>query len=255
MRELTVQERRNAIIEILHKDEMVKVGSLSESFGVSEVTIRADLAELEEQGLLSRTHGGAVGSLKTYYSMNLSQRSAANAAEKKRIAAKIAGLIDDDDTILMNSGTTTLYIMRAIESRNVTIVTNSIALALESRQKQNITTILLGGEVNAQYQFTYGTETLSRLRQYKTDKAILSVDGVSAANGYSIWYFQESEICREMFIRADRTIIAADYTKIGKTTFANIADVKMADCIVTNTGADSAEIAELRALGVKIDLI
>lgn len=253
MSDYSAEERRRLIMERLQKFNSVKVSDLSSEFGVSEVTVRGDLTVLENRGMLSRTHGGAVGSYKAYYSMDLAQRTVTNEDEKKRIAQHAQELISDGDTLIMNAGTTPLYIMKSIQKK-VTIVTNSIALALESGQNPNVSVILLGGEVNSKYQFTYGSDTLQKLRQYKADKLILSVDGISAENGLTTWYHQEAEICAQMISQAHSIIVAADYTKIGRTTFASIAPADTADFIITNTGADSEEIKYLSDLGIDITL-
>lgn len=188
MQELVVQERRNQILEMLQSGGKVRVNELSKLYNVSEVTIRADLENLERQGLLSRVHGGAVSVDKSYYKMDLYQRVQTNQEEKIAIAKQIAAMVEDDDTLMINAGTTTLFVVRELkELKNITIVTNSIPAALEAGEHRNITAILLGGEINARYQFTYGNDTLRKLGEFHADKAILSVDGICAESGISTY--------------------------------------------------------------------
>ncbi len=254
--ELTVDERKEKILEMLHDEGKVRVNELSKIFNVSEVTIRIDLSDLEEKGLLSRVHGGAVGSYKSYYNMSLKQRSNTNEAEKKAIVEHIASMVNDNETILMNAGTTTLFALRALMPRkNLNIVTNSIAIALEAAGYSNLNVILLGGAVNTKYQFTFGDDALSQLSKYHADKLILSVDGVSCETGITTYYQQEAEICRRMLNQANTSFVAADYTKIGRTTFTNIAPVNVVDFVVTNKNAPKVEIENLRDEEIGIMLV
>lgn len=254
--DLNVDERKEKILEMLHSDGKVRVNDLSQLFNVSEVTIRIDLSALEEKGLLSRIHGGAVSSYRTYYNMNLNQRTNTNEAEKKAIVEHIAGMVNDDETIMINAGTTTLFALRALMMRkNLNIVTNSIAIALEAAGCANFNVILLGGAVNTKYQFTFGDDALNQLSSYHADKLILSVDGISCETGLSTYYHQEAEICRQMLKQANMSIVAADYTKVGRTTFAKIAPVNAVDHIVTNENAPKLEIENLKNEEISVILV
>lgn len=232
---MTAEERRNKILEILNRDGSVKVLSLSRLFDISEVTIRNDLADMEYKGLLSRVHGGAVSSYKPYYSMSLNQRLTTNKDEKTVIAKKIADMIEDNDTIMLNSGTTTLLVFRMLSPNlNLSIVTNSIAIALEASNIPSFNIILLGGLINSKYQFTFGDDANKQLKSYHADKLILSVDGIDLKNGFTTYYDKESEIDRLMLEQANMKIVAADFSKFNRTAFTKIADLDVADYIVTN---------------------
>ena len=145
---MDIFERKQKILEILNRDGKVRVNELSSLFEISDVTIRMDLADLEAKGLLSRVHGGAVSSYKTYYNMDMQQRLSANQPQKQDIAAKIIDMIDENDTIMLNAGTTTLTLFRMLPSKiNLCIVTNSIAIALEAGPNPNFNVVLLGGSL------------------------------------------------------------------------------------------------------------
>lgn len=250
---LSVTERRNMIVEILNEKGKVSVNDLSDRFGVSGVVIRTDLSELEKKGLLTRIHGGAITSYKAYYDMSLVQRSNTNAREKKAIGKTVRDMIKDNDTIMMNAGTTPLFVMREIMDKKVTIVTNSIALALEGARNPNFKIILLGGDVDSNYQFTHGVSAIKSMEPYTADLLILSVDGIEPSGGISTFYHQEAEICRYMIKHARRTIVVADFSKIGRTAFAEIDDVDKIDMLVTSEGADSNCLAKLK--GQDIDIV
>lgn len=247
---MDVFERKQKILEILNRDGRVKVNELSTLFDISEVTIRMDLADLEAKGLLSRVHGGAVSSYKSYYNMNMQQRLSANQAQKQSIAKHIVEMIEEYDTIMLNSGTTTLTVFRMFPvNMNLSIVTNSVAIALEAGNNPNFNVVLLGGSVNSKHQFIYGDDALAQLEKYHADKLILSVDGITADNGLTSFYNQEVELARVMLSHSATRIVAADSTKLGRTAFARISDIGEADYIITNADPSTQEeTAELRQL-------
>ena len=235
---MTAEDRRRAILDIINKDGSVRVAKLSRLFDISEVTIRADLADMEYKGLLSRVHGGAVSSYKPYYTMDLNQRMATNKEEKIVIAKKIASMTEENDTIMLNSGTTTLLVFRSLpRDRHLSIVTNSIAIALEAADNPNFNIILLGGLINSQYQFTFGDDANRQLKNYHADKLVLSVDGIDAENGFTTYYDKEAEIDRIMLEQSQLRIVAADFSKFNRTAFTKISDMGLADYIVTNEDA------------------
>lgn len=243
---MDIFERKQKILEILNRDGKVRVNELSALFQISDVTIRMDLADLEAKGLLSRVHGGAVSSYKTYYNMNMQQRLSANQDQKEAIARHIVEMIDENDTIMLNAGTTTLTVFRMIPPKiNLSIVTNSVAIALEAGANPNFNVVLLGGVINAKHQFVYGDDAIAQLEKYHADKLILSVDGITPANGLTTFYNQEVELDRVMLTRSATKIIAADATKLGRTAFARIADISAADYIVTNSESTTPEETEV----------
>jgi DeoR/GlpR family transcriptional regulator of sugar metabolism len=247
-----IDERKKKILELLSVNGKVKVSDLSKLFGISEVTIRIDLQDLEEKGLLERVHGGAISAYRPYYNMSFKQRAQTNQREKLAIAEKLCEYIKDNDTIMMNSGTTTLFAFRAISKlKNINIVTNSIAIALEAYSLGNINAILLGGSVNAKYQFTFGADAERQLKNYHADKCILSVDGVNLGGGISTFYKEEAQLCRNMIENSDKAVILADHTKIGRAAFVNIADISAADYIITS-GKPTAELKELKENNINV---
>lgn len=247
------EERKQQILELLKKKDSVKVTELSQLFDVSEVTIRNYLADMENKGLLSRIHGGAISSYKPYYSMNLGQRLETNHTEKVAITQKVATMIKPNDTIMLNSGTTTLLAFRQFPvNYNLNIVTNSISIALEASGNPNYNVILIGGSINTKYQFSYGNDAISQLKKYHADKLILSVDGVDLSNGFSTYYDKEAEIDRTMIEQSDCCIVVADHSKFYRTAFVKISDLRSADYIVTNASLDNFALNELRDAGVEV---
>ncbi|MHB1154751.1 MAG: DeoR/GlpR family DNA-binding transcription regulator [Eubacteriales bacterium] len=247
------EQRREKILELLGEKGEVRVSSLSDLFGISEVTVRGDLEYLSLQGLLSRIHGGAVSSSKLYHEMDLKERLSANETEKKVIAERVASMIHDNESIMLNSGTTITYVLRALRGRhNLTLVTNSLPIATEASAYKSFNVILLGGLINSKYLFTYGDDALRQLSCYHADKLVLSVDGIDRDCGLTLYYANETEISRRMIAQSASVIVAADYSKIGRVAFADIAPVTRADCIVTNASASAEYITSLRDAGVTV---
>jgi DeoR family fructose operon transcriptional repressor len=245
--------RKQKILELLKENDSVRVSSLSRLFDVSEVTVRIYLEDLEKKGLLTRIHGGAVSSYKPYYSMSLNQRLETNQSAKEAIANRIRELIEPNDTIMLNAGTTTLMVMRRFPAEyNLSIVTNSISIALEASGNPNFNVILLGGSVNTKYQFTYGNDTVEELKKYHADKLILSVDGIDIKQGFSTYYNREAAVAKAMMEQSGCCIIAADRSKFAHNAFTKISDLSLADYIVTNEQPSSEIVQGLEAKGVTL---
>lgn len=248
-----LDQRRADIIELIRKNGSVRVSEISRLYSVSEVTVRSDLEYLESQGQLSRVHGGAVGTGKLYANMDLSERYMTNAASKRELADLAADLIENNDTIMMNAGTTIAYVLHAIQGKkNISIVTNSIQNALEISSHPEVNVILLGGEIDAKYQFTYGNDTLSQLERYHANKCIISVDGINVRDGLTLYYSNESGIVRKMIGASDKVIVVADSSKLGRSAFSRVAALSDVDVLVTNKKRGSEEIAALREMGSEI---
>ena len=251
---VNAEERRNEIVALIRANERVKVSELSEKYGISEVSIRKDLEILEEMGQLTRVYGGAVALNKLYVNMDINERYKFNADAKKRIAENIAEFIDDNDTIMMNAGTTLAYILRAIKGKkNINIVTNSLQNANEASLYSSFNVILLGGEFDSKYQFTYGIDAERQIENYHATKCILSVDGVSAKSGLSLYYSNEVALARKMIESSSTVIVAADGSKIGRKAFARIADARRADIMITTKEHENRdEVSSLRKLGIEL---
>lgn len=250
---IEVEKRRAEIVELLQKNGSVRVAELSKLYSVSEVTVRSDLEYLESQGQLSRVHGGAVGTGKLYANMDLSERYMTNAQSKRALATVAADLIENNDTIMMNAGTTLAYVLHCIQGKkNVSIVTNSVQNALEISSYPGVNVILLGGEIDTKYQFTYGNDATSQLERYHANKCILSVDGIDKRDGLTLYYANESGIVRGMIESSDKVIVVADSSKLGRSAFSRVADLDDVDILVTGKKDGSEEIEALLEMGKEV---
>ncbi len=250
---LSQTERRTQILRRLKNDGSVRVSELSELFSTSEVTIRSDLAELENEGLLQRVHGGAVQTVKNYYALDSSERLQERKHEKLKIAANVASLINDGDNIIMNSGSTNYFVAQELrQKKNLRIITNSIEISEVFSDKTDIEIILLGGNINFHYMFTYGEDTCRQLQKYKVHKTILSADGINVQNGITTYHNEVSGLCHLIMQKASINIIVADHTKLGHTALAQIAELNSIDYLVTDRFPGSSELDQLNKLGVEV---
>lgn len=249
---IKLNRRRAAILEKLETDRLVSVTALAEEMGVTVVTIRSDLDAMEQEGLLRRVSGGAVPVLSN---KNAPSRNAQNTAEKQKIACAVAAQIKDGDVLFINSGTTTHAVALALKhKKNLNIVTNSIAVALELGSIPTFRVILLGGEINSNFAFTYGVSAQEQLDIYRVDCAILTLDGISTAEGLTTYHPEEILINSMMMQRAKKVIIVADHSKIGRAGFTCFGQAGKDICLVTDGGADPDVLNALQNAGVSITI-
>jgi DeoR/GlpR family transcriptional regulator of sugar metabolism len=251
---LKIDQRRKRILDILSRNGQVWVSELSAELGATPVTIRSDLAALGEEGLLERITGGALPRVRNLLSRGGQPRHPENREVKLRIAAAAARLILDGETLFINSGTTAYYTARELKVRkNLKVVTNSIPVALELGDIPSFRVILLGGDINVQYSFTYGTNVLDHLRQFRAGKTILSMDGIRADAGLTTYHAEEAVVNRIMMERSDETLIVADQRKLGHESFSFVSGLASVSCLITGPPeGDRACMEELEKSGLRI---
>lgn len=247
--ELKIDARRKRILELLERDGKVVVSQLSAMLGTTTVTIRNDLDALERSGYLERIQGGAILKITPAHP----ESSVRCLAEKRRMAETLAEIICDGDTLFLNGGTTTLALAQALKQRQrLNVVTNSAAIAAELSGLPTLRVILLGGEFNPHYGFTYGGDAQEQLRKYQADYAILSVDGISAAGGITTYHAEEAILDRMMAAQSRKTIILADHTKLGRAGFSLIFGADQAQTLVTDGPCNPEQLAQLQEAGLTV---
>lgn len=246
-------ERRDQIIQILHKEGNVKVDELSEQFDVSTVTIRNDLEFLEEKGIIHRTYGGALLRNSVYNDPSLEEKQKLHADEKKRIGREAAKMISDGDTILLDSGTTTREIAMQIKERsNLTVMTNAINIALELAGLPEITVMLTGGMLREKSYSLVGPEAESTMQNYYFDKLFLGVDGLDFEYGLTTSHPQEAKLNRLMVERANQVIAVTDSSKFGRHSFSFICDLSPISTLITDTDITAEFEEKLQNENIKV---
>ena len=226
-------ERQNKIKEILFKEKRVDVFELSETFSVTEVTIRRDLDKLEREGFLVKTYGGAV------LNEDIVQKSIIpdtdNNTEEKRMIGKIASqMIENGESIYLSPGTTSLEIARNIKNKKVTVVTNDLLIGYELRDTIGIKVIVTGGDLIQSTSMLVGGFALQALNGIFINKAFIGVKGINFDYGYTVDSYEEVMVIQEVRKISSEIIMVADYTKFNRTAFARLGDLKMAGKVITN---------------------
>lgn len=254
---LKIDIRRKRILEFLRREGKIAVTEVAAALKVTPVTIRNDLDVLEQEGCLMRVQGGAVQIPGKAAARESGKSSAApaRAEEKRAIAAAVAQMVKDGDTLFINSGTTSECVADALSARmNLNIVTNSLKVATRLGTVPSFRVVLVGGEINAQYGFTCGGDAQEQLAKYQADWTILSVDGVSARGGITTHHAEEAIIDRIMVAGGRQLVVAADASKIGRAGFSRVCECTSELLLVTNRGENEAAAAELQECGVRIVL-
>lgn len=243
-------DRLNRIIDHVSSEGSADVHQLAVLLGVSGATVRRDLRTLHDQGLLQRTHGGAVTAPSE---LPLRHRAARQQAQKRRIAAAAAELVPDGAVVGMTGGTTVTEVARALSARSgITVVTNAVNIAAELVVRPDIELVVIGGHARSQSYELVGPAAERMLDEYHIDISFIGVDGLTVARGCSTHDQLEAHTDRAFLRNSTRTVVVADGTKIGHVTFARICPVAEISALVTDSGADEAETAAVRGLGVRV---
>jgi DeoR family transcriptional regulator of aga operon len=253
-------DRRARIAQMLREGRRVRVADLVREFGVTDTSIRRDLAILEANGVLLRVHGGAVARASESRPRGMTDRMRLHLAEKQRIGEAAARLIEPGEIILLDSGTTTLQVATHVPlalrtTSMLTIITNSLRLAEEVLNWPAPNVILLGGLCLPDYQAIVGAQALEQLEHVMVDKVFLGIDGLTMSEGATTADILMAEINRRMSERARQVILVTDSSKLGRAGFEPIVQVNQIHRLVTDTGAPQALIEELRAEGVQVDTV
>ena len=252
---LFAEERRRAILDRLRASGKVTVEELAGHFGVSAPTIRTDLARLEEMGVLQRTHGGAIPASGTLFEPAYSQRQVIRHAEKQAIGRAAAEMVTDGETILLDAGTTTFELALALRERSaLTVVTNSIPIALALSENEAIEVTLVGGRIQPKRLAALGPLAVRYLRSFHVDRAFLSFNGVDAAGGFSVVDFEAAESKERMMASAGETIVLADSAKIGRIAFARVAPVCSARLLITDPEIEIDARTSLEEAGLPVQI-
>ena len=228
-------ERKREITAYITDYQSVRVTDLSEKFGVTEETIRRDLEKLETEGVLTRTYGGAIAAKKKYDDEPFSVRLRENIENKKKIGTAISDLINHGEIIMMDSSTTSLEIAKNIgNSKNITMVTNSMGLAMEMVKCDKIQMICIGGTLRRESLSLIGPSAKKGIKSYYADKLILSCKGIDIQRGVMESNELEAEIKKAMLEVAKTVILAVDHTKFNKCSIISLGDFSEIDIIVTN---------------------
>ena len=250
------EERRRAILQLVNQDGRVLVADLADRFATSQITIRKDLEKMHSLGLVHRTHGGALtvqsGAL---LDPTLQQKEKLHRKEKQRIAEAAAKMVEDGQSVLLDSGTTTTAIARALRERTrLTVITNALNIAAELSGTQ-VEVILSGGTVRKNSFSLVGPLAEETLQQLSADLLFLGVDGIDTKIGLSTPNLLEAKVNRVMVGMARRTIAVCDSSKFGRRSLSTIVPLAAIHHVITDKRISKADLQGLSDAGVGVTLV
>ena len=246
--------RQSRIMELIKRDGLVTVEALSKTLEVSVITIRRDLSVLENKGVLERTHGGAILIHKIEREFNYSEKDRINTEQKEAVGRAASALVEDGDTVFVNSGSTAYQVVRFLEGRqDVRIITNNAAAVADFGGKSGVELILTGGVYRHQSNCLIGDFAVNTVNQIVASKMIMGADGLCFETGLTSPVYQEAGITRAMMDRTQGPIICvADSSKLGKVTNFVTAPLARVDILVTDWLFDEELRERLEALDIEI---
>jgi DeoR family transcriptional regulator of aga operon len=246
--------RRSKILEILKKQDNISVSDLSDMFSVSEVSVRNDLSHLETKGLLIRTRGGAIKKQPVNFDLSLNQRLKKFFKEKQKIGRKAVEYIREGDTIVMDSGSTTLKIAEYLDKfKQIKLITNSLPIAEMVTDYAGVEVIIPGGVMRPEMRSLIGPMAERNLLQYYCDIAFLGVDGIDSDYGISTPTIYEATFCKTLIDIAKKVVVVTDSSKFQKRSFVKIASMDEIDMVITDSGIPDDQRRKLEKM--QIDLV
>lgn len=255
---LLAEERRRKILDLLEKDGRVTVNGLVQRFNVSSVTMRADLDILAENGALVRSHGGAVRRLDPVQDYSVAFKETIHHAEKVRIGHAAARLVKSNQTVILDSGTTTLQVARHIkrqELRGLTGITNALNIANELADAPNLSLIMIGGILRQVSNSFVGPQAERMLAALHADHLFLAVDGLDLEIGPTTPDILEAQLNRLMIAVSNEVTIVADSSKIGRRSLSTIGELSTIHRLVTDDRIAPEMAQAIRAKGLELIVV
>lgn len=255
-RPLFPEERQEGILRQLTEEGRVSVNELGQRYGVSAVTIRTDLQELESLGKVKRTYGGAVLPPRNDDWLSLTLRRQQQEQEKEAIAEAAAGFIQDGDALFIDSSSTNLALVRRLRNfRDLTVVSNSLAVAQTLQDVPAVTVVLIGGELRRDTLSLTGSNGLGILNQYNLRSGFFGAHGITLAEGLTDVSAAEAELKRGLVKRCKQVIVVLDRTKWGRVGAASFAGIEDLDFIISDTGAPESVMDDISGIRPRIMLV
>ena len=258
---LTEAERAAFIRREIMQSGKVSVQMLAESLGVSTATIRRDLAALEADHVLKRIYGGAIAIEPLLYEpfkyeSNFQLNMERFAVEKQRIGLAAAELIEPGDVISLMSGTTSMFLARALRNRtNLTVITNTVNIAMELNGQDAITLIVTGGVLRGSYFSLVGPLAELSLNQIYVDKVFVCMTAIDVEKGLTTTTIEQATVIRRMIDQGRKRIVIADSSKLGKVSHVLICGVQDIHMLVTDRNAPPDKVDQFRQRGIEVLLV
>lgn len=231
---MNFQERKKKILAAVIEAGSLSVFELSDKLSMSPATIRRDLHDITEEGLLLRTHGGAM-KIENPVLTGFSDKSGVNNQNKEKIGKEAVELVGDGDTIFLDCGSTVFQMCRYLKKKNnIRVITNSLPIMAELIDIPSISINLIGGELNKSRKAVHGDKAVQHIDSYHAHKAFIGVDGISAENGLTAHSEHESTITAAFIRNAAQTFLLCDSSKVGKDSYIKFGSLAEISSLVTD---------------------
>jgi len=246
-------ERKLRIVEYVRQTRIATVAALAKEFNVHEATIRRDLMDIEQEGLLKRTHGGVIAEQWTHDEPPFNERSGTRLDQKMQIGKAAADLVEDGEHIIIDSGTTTLHIAKNLAHRSgITVVTNDINVAAELRDAAGVRVILTGGELYPSSYMLNGMFTDYALGTLRVQKAFIGIPAIHPKYGLMHPEAQLVPAKQAMIKAASEIIVVADDSKIGKVSLHTVAPNSAIHTLITGKDVPEEALKSFRDFGITV---
>jgi len=255
---LLVEERRRKILELVAAQERVTVEELVDRFGVSAVTVRGDLDALANAGAVIRSHGGALSRTEHFMDVPANGNAGLHLAEKERIAAAAVQMIRDGQTLILDAGTTTAQIARRIRSLklpSVTVISNSLNIAMELAELPYVLLIMLGGMLRERSYSLVGPPAEAALRGLSADRVFLGIDGLDPDVGLTTADVLEAQIKSVMMQVAREVVVVADSSKFGRRSLSVVGPLHNVHKVITDSGISPEMVATLKERNLDVMIV
>lgn len=250
---LGIAARHKYILNELNKNGTIRVTEMAEKLNVTKVTIRKDLKALENKGLLYRVHGSASSVNPHAADVNVNIKDQINSVAKHQIAIEAAKLIQENDSIMIGSGSTIHAFAEAIQPvQHLNVVTLSLKTAILLNEQDNIDVIQLGGKLNKNSMSVRGDYTVAGLQDLVCSKLFIGVDGIDPEYGITAATIEEAQLTQKLMAKSSKVIILADSSKFGKRGFGRICSIEDTDIIITDDSIPEQYISLIEGAGVDL---
>jgi DeoR/GlpR family transcriptional regulator of sugar metabolism len=249
---VNAEERHKTILELLHARGQVSIADLSARFSVSEMTVRRDVAQLEKDGLLRRTHGGAARAAGSSFEPPFALRARLNVEAKKAIASAVAAELSDGQTVVLDGGSTGTAVAEALVGRDLTVCALNLRVAEILLSSPNTRVMTPGGWVRHGELSVVGPVAARALGDHRFDTYVMTVSGVDVGAGLTEWNVDDAAVKRAALGVSGRCVVACDSSKFGQVAFARVAGLQEADLILTDGSLAPDQHDTLRSAGVAL---
>jgi DeoR family transcriptional regulator, fructose operon transcriptional repressor len=243
--------RKQKILENIDQSGLIDVKEMAKILDTSEITIRRDLAILAEQGLLMRTHGGAMKVSLSQIPVSFAQKSAVNAERKDEICRLAASQIQTGDVVFLDCGSTVFRICPFIRNMDIKVVTNSLPIINELMGSQ-VSLNFAGGEMGFERQASHGKMAVEHFGRYRADKAFVGIDGISIQNGLSASSEKEAEITLALAQHAREVFFLCDSSKLEKDRYLPFAPIDFVENLITDSSVSEEVLEKYQAVGIRV---